>query len=289
MQEYLTNQQYVRLLERATAPRDSLLLQILYETGCTITEVVEIQGSDIDADTISIGARQCRVSRQLSSKALAFYETHNSEYLFASRQSPQISPKRAEQLVKKQLRTVSELKKPVPQVLRYSHIIWAYKQGVQLVEIARQTGLLTQRISQILGFVQPREVPFVLPTAKDTRTQLLIEVLARTAKPLSEVVKIQISELTGDLAKQAKQISSSKYMFASRQGGHISEKRAEQLLSAVYEDKPTNIRYAAITRRRLEGESIEQLAESLGIDKQRVGQIIAWQTQGNNTYEVMIS
>ena len=152
MTEYLTQQQLEELKARTKAPRDRLLIQTQYETGCTVSELVNIKREDINKHSIHVAERECRVSKQLIEELSLYVQRHQSPYVFASRQNQNLTTKRVQQIIKALVNKVDkEIQKTTPHLLRYTHIIHAAKQHIPLPAIMRQTGLAEQRISQILS------------------------------------------------------------------------------------------------------------------------------------------
>ena len=156
MVEYLSQQQLKRLLDLAKAPRDSLLLRVQYETGCTVSELVGIARKDILDDRILIEHRPCFVSASLLRDLHRYLTTHQSPYLFCSRQSPQLTSKRVQQIVKKYLRRLDpDIDKKTPHLLRYTHIAHALAKRIPLKDIMGQTGLKPMRMAQLAEELGP--------------------------------------------------------------------------------------------------------------------------------------
>lgn len=152
MIEYLDKQQLAQLQALTSELRDWLLITTQYETGCTVSELVNIKKEDIQKDAIRIDERLCKVSQNLLNKLLAYINTHNSPYVFPSRQQESLSTKRVQQIIKKHLK-VLDVQKPTPHVLRYTHIAHAVQQSIPLHAIKAQTGLGELRLSQIVSEV----------------------------------------------------------------------------------------------------------------------------------------
>lgn len=152
MVEYLTQQQLQRLRELAKAPRDALLIEVQYQTGCSVSELINIKKADVASGRIRIQDRVCVVTPKLTEQLLSYAKTHKSPYVFATRQSPQLTQKRVQQIVKKYLRKLScTLNKKTPHILRYTHIAHAIKQHIPFSAIKQQTGLGELRLSQLFS------------------------------------------------------------------------------------------------------------------------------------------
>lgn len=152
MVEYLTQKQIQQLKSLATAPRDRLLIEVQYQTGCSVSELVNIKKTDLEKRAIHIQDRSCIVSEQLLKDLSAYAATHDSPYIFATRQSPQLTCKRVQQIVKRYVRKVSpSITKKTPHILRYTHIAHAIKQRIPFAAIQQQTGLGEMRLSQLFA------------------------------------------------------------------------------------------------------------------------------------------
>jgi site-specific recombinase XerD len=156
--EYLTKKQILQLQARTRVLRDWLLVTTQYQTGCTVSELTHIKREDIREHDILIDGRVCRVSTELLQKLSRYLKNHDSPYVFVSRQQPQLTDKRVQQIIKKRLKELDpKLSKATPHVLRYSHIVHAAKQNIPLRSIMDQTGLGELRLTQILSDVLPAQ------------------------------------------------------------------------------------------------------------------------------------
>jgi len=145
-ESYLSLQEIRKLISSISDMRDKLMIRLLYETGCTLIELVNIKVSDILGNKIKIfdpetrELRFSRISGKLA-KDLSFYIRGNNlskgYYILSTRQSKQISEKRVRQLIQDYTKKISS-RKINPQMFRYYHIIHAYQNGVLLENIAKQ-------------------------------------------------------------------------------------------------------------------------------------------------------
>lgn len=151
MTEYLTHKQIKQLEALTKAPRDKLLIRTQYETGCTVSELVNLKREDLKNHSIHVNNRTCYVSKELLEELDHYLQRHKSRYVFTSRQNNQLTTKRVQQITKQLIQQVdSSIQKPTPHILRYSHIVHAAQQQIPLNNIMQQTGLAEQRISQVL-------------------------------------------------------------------------------------------------------------------------------------------
>lgn len=148
-----------QFLASISKARDRLMLRLLYETGCSLVELVEIKIKDILGQKIIIknleksNYRYSKISSKLAKDLMLYIKGNNLDkksYLFSTRQGQSISKKRIRQLIhyysQKYLNT-----KINPQSFRYMHIAHAYSNGVLLDTIAKQIGITTFRIFQIIN------------------------------------------------------------------------------------------------------------------------------------------
>ena len=154
--QYLSLREVKNLIDSIENIRDKLSLRILYETGCTLRELVNIKVKDIQGNKIKVVDPETKEIRypQISSKLskdIKLYIKGNAltGYLIATRQSSKISEKRIRQIIQKHTKKVFSIKIN-PQSFRYYHIAHAYSNGVLLETIAKQLGITTFRIFSII-------------------------------------------------------------------------------------------------------------------------------------------
>ncbi|AJF61004.1 hypothetical protein QT06_C0001G0156 [archaeon GW2011_AR15] len=147
--KYITQKDMRKLIGSVSSQRDSLVIRIIYETGCSLKELAGIKVSDIAGNMIRTGkaARFSQISGKLS-KDLKLYTEGNSikkeSLLFdiSGRRISQLTESHAEKILGTRL---------TPHDLRNLHIMHAYLNGVYLENIAGQTGLSELRIFQIIS------------------------------------------------------------------------------------------------------------------------------------------
>lgn len=154
---YLGIDEWNRLDKVPKNDRDSLILKMLYETGCTVNELVNIKNDDIDGNVIKIKPKNARnheartvyISDKLLRLVRAYCRTNQgSKYLFSTRQSSSMTTKRIRQLMQKYCRMCG-IGKVNPQILRYTHIVHAYQKNIPLDAIQKQVGLKRSRAIEI--------------------------------------------------------------------------------------------------------------------------------------------
>ena len=163
---YLSNKEFVRLQKSIQNKRDLLLLFVLYETGCTVSELTKIKIKEIDLVNRKIrfpseSTKSSRVKISFISKYLRDYINdfilrNSSVYLFSTRQSSQITTKRVRQLIQFYSQKIG-LGKINPQIIRYTHIAHALDRGLSLNAIQKQVGMERLRMVQIYEALAPEE------------------------------------------------------------------------------------------------------------------------------------
>jgi site-specific recombinase XerD len=135
--------------------RDRIILQLLFETGCSVNELCAMKVSDYIQpkdypmlNKIRFANRTSVISETLSTEIkryILFRNRKSEEYLFSQNVKNPLSVKRVEQLVS----AIYE-NKIKPMQIRYMHIVYAASKGLSPDTIGEQTGLSRQRILQIL-------------------------------------------------------------------------------------------------------------------------------------------
>lgn len=167
----LNIQEKTRILSD-TSLRDKLIFLLLLETGMALQEIVLIKKGHIRKNNLLVGKASARRTILLSSelcRALTLFlkeqtndgtafsscssrssrssrsfpsspAFHSGGYLFSTRESPVITIRRIEQILSVLgKRTIG---RPInPRMLRATHIIDAFSQGVPVVQIEQNTGL----------------------------------------------------------------------------------------------------------------------------------------------------
>lgn len=155
---YLTAEQWNQLISSVCDNRDALLLRFLYETGCSVGEVVHLRREDVDlARCFAIihsghtgRKRTVTFSHELAQKLQQHLETVRAKFLFSSRQSESITTKRVRQLFKSYCKKAHIHFASGPQILRYTYVFQALLRNVPLPQIQMQIGLGKSRVSSLL-------------------------------------------------------------------------------------------------------------------------------------------
>ncbi|MFH2021575.1 MAG: site-specific integrase [archaeon] len=155
---YLLPREVRELIAYIHSARDRILLRILYETGCTLKELVALKVSDILGKKISVvnhstkNVRFSHISSKLAKDIKAYILGNllkKEDFLLSSRQGKGISEKRVRQLIQQYAMDCFS-KKISAHDFRYFHIAHAYTSGVLLQNIARQLGITSYRAFQVV-------------------------------------------------------------------------------------------------------------------------------------------
>ena len=164
--DYLSIEQYDELVKHVSDKRDDLILGILYETGCTVNELVNVKIKNVDfkgsricfpsESTKTHKPRISYVSGSLIKKIKEFIKEGSSDYVLSTRQSKQITTKRIRQIIQSYSAFVN-IEKLNPQILRYTHIAHAIKKGIPAKAVQEHVGIDSLRMSQICDSIIPEE------------------------------------------------------------------------------------------------------------------------------------
>lgn len=159
--KYLSFSEWSRLDSLKKNSRDDLILCILYNSGCTVNELVNIKIKDIDfkKGMLSISkdssrnkhSRRVFISPKVIDKIKKYIdESTSSAYLFSTRQSPQITTKRVRQIVQNLCKKI-KVTDVTPQIMRYTHIAHAFMKNIPVDAIQAQVGLRRSRAIEIFN------------------------------------------------------------------------------------------------------------------------------------------
>ena len=282
------------MLNTVPNQRDRLLIKLMLKTGCTVSELVCIRVEDVSADSVSLAGKSRRRKRkvELSSgfaEELDRYikskrsEKTSSTYLFSSRQSKKLNPRRVQQIVKDSL-GIS------PGDLRKIWLAEASKKNSQ-EELERISGL--KRL-QKKRYLSKKEIEKVRRKISEKSHLLIFDVLLETGCTVSELVNLQAEDISGseitigrisrlpertvgvseNLSSRLKGHISYKakkdFLFSTRQSPQITDKRVFQILkryggSAGIDLNPRLIRNTRVAWMKSIGRSDDEICRELGI------------------------
>ncbi len=144
----LTRDEIAHLDHEATV-QERLVLRLLYETGCTVSELCGLKKDYLREGLLHVGeagqerrVKLAGLTRQLLLAALHQDSAHTgqSHFLFATRESKRISPRRVEQLLAALGERVLGTR-VTPRQLRATRICHDIDAGLPLADIERKVGL----------------------------------------------------------------------------------------------------------------------------------------------------
>ncbi len=147
----LTSTEMELLRESCTNLRDKAIVEVLYSTGCRVSELVNLKISDVNFNSKEVHlfgkGKKHRTSylNARASLALARYlesRDYESEYVFCSIKKPHnnLTP-RAIQLLIKKLKTVNNIEnKCTPHIIRHTMATDALKNGMPVEQIQQLLG-----------------------------------------------------------------------------------------------------------------------------------------------------
>jgi integrase len=157
-ENFLKQDEVKKFIDSIRDMRDKLCVSILYETGCLLSELVNLKVFDINEQGLRIinpdtkEARVIKITSSLSKKILLYIQGNNiskDSYLLSTKKSSQISVKRVRQIIQFYSQK-SGLGVINPQMFRYYHIAHAYLNTVLIENIASRLGITRYRVFQIL-------------------------------------------------------------------------------------------------------------------------------------------
>jgi integrase/recombinase XerD len=154
---FLTGTELELLKNNTSNDRDLMIISLLYETGCTVNELINIKIKNIlfeknelifpKEDTKTKKERKSYISKKLI-KELRKFVVGKNDFLFASRESHKITTKRIRQIIQA-ISKKANLSLINPQVLRYTHVAHALEKDIPLKAIQSQIGIEELRMVQI--------------------------------------------------------------------------------------------------------------------------------------------
>jgi len=162
--KYLTKEEWRKLKESIDNFRDKVIINLLYSSGCRVSEIVLMNIGDIDFEsgfiripkenTKTKESRTVRVGREVLNdiKAYLKLEKRKRGYLFRSRKGGRLSTRAITQMIHRYAEKAGiqkvygkdSLGRPLytitPQVIRNTHIIHAILKGIPIPIISKQVG-----------------------------------------------------------------------------------------------------------------------------------------------------
>lgn len=159
--KYLTKSEFEIINNSIKNIRDKLLLNIAFDTGCTLKELVAIKVEDIEFTNNSLAfntqkkQRTSNISKKLSLDIKQYVlknKLDKKNFLFSTRQSESISDKRVFQIIKKYA-LESDINEVSPKILRYSHIAHSISTGISVDDLSNQIGIKNLHKIYLYGYL----------------------------------------------------------------------------------------------------------------------------------------
>ncbi len=290
-----------RLTSVISNKRDLLIVNLISKLGLTVSEIVNLRASQVNVSqkTIKINNRILSFSDELNEGLIEYLNNDSSsQYLFYTRQSPQITPRRVQQIFKSLSNYFGiEL---TPSKLRRCKIVSKLKKGESVESVKEFSGLKSINTKEFLNEADLSKLSSHLVNQRD---QLLFNLFLETGIPVSRASELRLNQLnltkgtlTYDLDKRHSQASISPkivvklskfllsriklyisqknitdYIFLTRQSGQISERRIQQILKSYSqiigrEITPTILRNTYISQ-LLKIHSVDEVTEILAVNE----------------------
>jgi len=175
--KYLEKGQWNSLKEVIDNTRDRLLIKLLYSSGCRVNEfsLMKIKDVEFEEGYIHIPAentktkesRTVRIGKELLNEMKGWLKDNKKagdDYLFDSRQSERMTPRRIQQIVKKYA-AIAKIECH-PHTLRHTHIVHALQEGVPINAVQAQVGHKRLTTTEIYSKLAPKQVKEAYDKAK---------------------------------------------------------------------------------------------------------------------------
>ena len=244
----------ITLLYNQADHRTRLIIRLLWQAGLTPRELVSLQRRDLDTHarllTIRPETTKHGTGREvkLSPSLTHALHTHTArkqprDHVFSTRQSPQLTTRRVEQLVKHASKKASL--DYTPRDLRNAYLRTAATAAKDDRHLKQLTGLKTITKRAVLDKDQRDTLEHALES-RPARTRGLIRLLLETGADLNDILNLRKHDLEGrqltldqdtitisprlarDLERLAAQTDT--HLFRTRQSTQLTARRAEQLI-----------------------------------------------------------
>jgi len=163
---YVTPEDVQAMIDAASSLRDKLIVSLLFCTGMRVSELVNIEVSDVNLEEGSI-----RVRGKGGKERIVFFDSRTKElllqyleaerpdgYLFPGRNGGHIHYVTVERIVKRLAKAAGLRKKVTPHVLRHSFATLSLLRGMDVREIQELLGHASLRTTQIYTHVVKRKL-----------------------------------------------------------------------------------------------------------------------------------
>lgn len=163
----LTRFQLERVRRTCASKRDLAIVDVLYSTGCRVTELVNMKFSDVDFNEnliaiVGKGKKHNTVylntNAQISLNEYINDRKGNSEYLFTSERQPydQLSSRTVERIFKELGEKLGY--KLTPHILRHTSATLALQNGMEITQVQKMLGHASVNTTQIYAETSQEEV-----------------------------------------------------------------------------------------------------------------------------------
>lgn len=272
----------IALLTEQANKRDALIIKLIATTGITPSELVNLQVRDLRKQTLRIReensknsqrrdiALTAQVWRQL---ALHVATRKATDYVFSTRQSPQLTTRRVEQVFKDASQRAGV--QVTPRDLRQAYLQQAAQTARSDDELKELTGLKSITRKTTLSSTQTKKL---LESKLTRREHALVNLLLETAITTKEASRLHTRELkeqeiivsgrhipissslSSQLSTLAEQPDS--HIFCTRQSPKLSPRRVEQIIAQAGTKAGLSI-----STRLLRATAIARIAEEFGVDE----------------------
>ncbi|MFP4111829.1 MAG: tyrosine-type recombinase/integrase [Candidatus Woesearchaeota archaeon] len=294
---YVSRDEFRRIRDFVSNKRDNLILSILRELGITISELVDLRVSQIDlaGQKLFLKDRTIPFSNKILKDIRAYIESYSpTEFLFFTRQSSKITPRRVQQLLKS---VSAHIKKDItPSILRKQAVSELLKKNVPVETVKELSGLKSLDKKRFLS-----ETAFqkFYSSIQDKRDKVIVKLFYETGITVSELSnlrkkefdferrkitihndkrfasgELRICRLSKELSSKLREIINSKepyqsqspFIFTSRQSTRLTGRRIQQILKFYSEKSGQDIE---VTPNVLRNSYIAQKIALEGISKAR--------------------
>lgn len=167
MEVILNFPSHIKYIENNHTKRDLLIIEMLYDTGCRVSELVNIKLKDIDYGECSI-----RVMGKGSKERIVYYgeytketlekylverdiilNNRNSEYLFVSKNNATITSRRVAQIIEVIIQSLAIKNNVTPHTLRHTFATHLLNHGADLRSVQELLGHSSLSTTQIYTHV----------------------------------------------------------------------------------------------------------------------------------------
>lgn len=244
--QFFRGKRLEKVLFSSLGTRDKLLARLVFEIGCTVSELVSLKVRDIDfrTDALLLGPtrRPLRISEHLSYDLKQLCRGKQpADHLFSTRQSARLTPRRVQQVFKEVSRILEV--ETTPQAVRAAWIRERLEAGDRQEAVLADAGISHYRRTRPLLTDETIEKAIA---AAPERTSLIIMITRETGFRLSRLLSLETKDidtarktlsgvrisdgLCRRLAGFAQGKAPSDHLFSTRQSAVLSKQRVQQLL-----------------------------------------------------------